>query len=253
MREKYSIVFVFSLLLLTACSRRPEIIETPVPETPSPTVTMTAEPTATPAPETTPTATPQPMPESTPYRPDIDVTSWEYILANADHPIGEYAPELVEVEYGHKFDVRAVDALELFIADCRAAGNSVYLSSAYRSYAEQKYLFERKVAQYGGNEAIAATIVLPPGTSEHQTGLSADITDRYYELKNSSLENTAMFQWMNEHCAEYGFILRYPSDKEDITKVTYEPWHFRYVGVEAATFMKEENLCLEEFLALYEE
>ena len=229
---------LFALLLaLAACSERPEPAATEAP------------PPATETPEPTPTPTPTPTPEPTPYRPDVDVTSWEFILANADHSIGDYAPELVEIEYGHQFDARAADALRAFIGDCRAAGLSVTINSSYRDYYTQKYLYERKVAQYG--EAVAKTIVLPPGTSEHQTGLAADIADQFYSLKDSSLANTATFQWMNEHCAEYGFILRYPADKQDITQVMYEPWHFRYVGVEAATFMKEENLCLEEFLALY--
>jgi LAS superfamily LD-carboxypeptidase LdcB len=108
------------------------------------------------------------------------------------------------------------------------------------------------VEQYGGNEAVAATIVAPPGTSEHQTGLCCDIADQFYSVKDSSLEDTALFKWMNEHCAEYGFILRYPKDKEDVTGIIYEPWHFRYVGVEAAQYMKENNLCLEEFVLLYQ-
>lgn len=105
--------------------------------------------------------------------------------------------------------------------------------------------------QYGSEEEAAA-IVAPPGTSEHQTGLACDITDQYYELKNSSLEDTALFQWMSQHCQEYGFIVRYPKDKEDVTGIIYEPWHFRYVGEEAAAYIMEHGLCLEEFLALYE-
>ena len=70
-------------------------------------------------------------------------------------------------------------------------------------------------------------------------------------MKDSSLENTATYQWMKEHCQEFGFIVRYPNDKQDITKIIYEPWHFRYVGVEAATYIMEKGLCLEEFLELY--
>ena len=98
----------------------------------------------------------------------------------------------------------------------------------------------------------AARWVAVPGTSEHQTGLACDITDQYYEFKDSSLENTALYQWMSQHCQEYGFIVRYPKDKEDVTGIIYEPWHFRYVGVEAATYIMEHGLCLEEFVALYQ-
>ena len=178
--------------------------------------------------------------------PDIDIDSWEYVLVNAEHSIGEYAPELGEFE-GQKLDQRILEPMQSFVAGARAEGLSVFLSSGYRGYEEQQYLFNRKVEQYG--EEQAATIVSRPGTSEHQTGLACDITDEYYELKNESLENTALYQWMSRHCQEYGFIVRYPKDKEEITGIIYEPWHFRYVGVEAATYMVEHNLCLEEFVA----
>ena len=102
-------------------------------------------------------------------------------------------------------------------------------------------------------EELAADEVARPGTSEHQLGLAADITDQYYEYKNESLENTELFKWMSAHCAEYGFIVRYPKDKEDVTGIMYEPWHFRYVGKEAAAYIMEHGLCLEEFVALYAE
>ena len=243
---------LFGLVLffaLGACTVRPTAVEQPVPSE-VPAVIETPAPTPMPTPEPTPTPTPEPTPETTPYRPDVDITSWEYMLANATHDIGNYVPELTDLENGQQFDSRAVEQLQAFIDAARAEGLSVYLSSSYRSYDMQQYLFNRKVAQYG--EAVAATIVAPPGTSEHQTGLGCDITDRYYEYKDSSLENTALFQWMYANCQDYGFILRYPKDKQDITGIIYEPWHFRYVGVEAAKFIMEEGLCLEEFLALYE-
>lgn len=207
--------------------------------------------TPSPTAETTPTPEPTPSPTPTgPYsdKPDIDITSWEYLLANAKNPIGDYAPELGTLE-GQKFDKRIIDAMTDFVAAARAQGLSVCLSSGYRSYDEQNYLYQRKVAQYG--EASAAKIVAPPGTSEHQTGLACDITDKYYEFKDSSLENTALYQWMSQHCQEYGFIVRYPKDKEDVTGIVYEPWHFRYVGTDAAKYIMEKGLCLEEFVALY--
>ena len=91
-----------------------------------------------------------------------------------------------------------------------------------------------------------------PGTSEHQTGLCCDITDRYYEMKDRSLENTELYQWMSAHCQEYGFIVRFPDGKEDVTGIIYEPWHFRYVGKEAAAYIMEHDLTLEEFLELYQ-
>lgn len=203
--------------------------------------------TPSPSPSTV-TETPKPT-ERTDGLPNIDINSWEYRLVNADHSIGEYAPVLADVE-GQKLDQRIAEPMQEFVAAARAQGLSVYLSSGYRSYYEQEYLFNRKAQQYGIDEA--SKIVSLPGTSEHQTGLACDITDQYYDLKTESLEETALYQWMSKHCYEYGFIVRYPKDKEEITGIIYEPWHFRYVGKEAAKYMYDNNLCLEEFVALYE-
>ena len=185
-----------------------------------------------------------------PYRdrPDIDPDDWMYILANPWNDIGDYTPELASLE-GQQFDVRIVDDMQAMAEAARNEGLSVVLSSGYRSFETQTYLYNRKVSQYG--EAVAQTIVAKPGTSEHQTGLCCDITDRYYEMKDASLENTPMYRWMSEHCDEFGFIVRFPKGKEDVTGIIYEPWHFRYVGVEAATYIMEHDLTLEEFLALY--
>ena len=198
------------------------------------------------------TAAPTPTPEPDNGLPKVNTGSWELTLVNARNSIGEAVPEdLAELEGGRYFDARAVDALKEFIAGARAEGLSVCLSSAYRSYNEQVYLFNRKVSQCGGDEAAAARIVNRPGTSEHQLGLCADITDKFYEVKTRDLEKTALYQWMYAHCQDYGFILRYPADKQDITGVMYEPWHFRYVGKEAAAYIMGNGLCLEEFLDLY--
>lgn len=237
-------VFVFFILLigtdkLGLSQRRPALPSTP---TPPPTVEPTTAPTPSPSPE--------PTPEPTPDYPAIDVSSWEFMLANSTHDIGDYVPETVYIENEQKFDVRAADALREFIKAARDQGLSLYLSSAYRDYNTQKYLYDVKVSEYG--EEIAKTIVAPPGTSEHQLGLAADMTDKYYRYKDESLEDTELFKWMSANCAQYGFIVRYPKDKTDITGTMYEPWHFRYVGVEAAEYIMERGLCLEEFLELYE-
>ena len=207
-------------------------------------------PSPTPSPSPEPDSTPTPEPDN--GLPKVNTGSWELTLVNAQNSIGEAVPEdLAELESGRYFDARAVDALKDFIAGARAEGLSVCLSSAYRSYNEQTYLFNRKVSQCGGDEAAAARIVNRPGTSEHQLGLCADITDKFYEVKTKELEKTALYQWMYAHCQDYGFILRYPADKQDITGVMYEPWHFRYVGKEAAAYIMGNGLCLEEFLDLY--
>jgi len=208
--------------------------------------------------------TPTPV-EQNPGLPAIDINSWEYVLVNAKNPLSaDFAPpQIVNVSESQcPVDARIQPYLEAFLQGCRDAGLPVYLSSGYRSYAEQNSLFERKLGQ-GYTYESASTIVAPPGTSEHQTGLACDITDVYRESKSwENLEPTATFQWLNEHCAEYGFVLRYPKDKsglaydgsalQTVTGIIYEPWHFRYVGNEAAKYMKENNLCLEEFVALYQ-
>ena len=188
---------------------------------------------------------------SDPYRdrPDIDPDDWMYILANPWNDIGDYTPELETLE-GQQFDERIIGPMQEMADAARAKGLHVFLSSGYRSYETQTYLYNRKVSQYG--EAVAQTIVAKPGTSEHQTGLCCDITDQYYEMKDASLENTQMYKWMSQHCDEYGFIVRFPKGKEDITGIIYEPWHFRYVGKEAAAYIMEHDLTLEEFLELYQ-
>lgn len=186
--------------------------------------------------------------------PQVDLDSWELMLVNADNPLPEdYAP--TEIAYVGDSqcpqDSRIAQALEDFAQGARDQGLPVYLSSGYRTYSEQQGLFRNMVNREGSEEA-AAKIVSRPGTSEHQTGLACDITDIYRELKTHDLENTETYRWMKEHCHEYGFIVRYPEDKSDITGVIYEPWHFRYVGMEAAEYIMKNGLCLEEFLALYQ-
>ena len=129
------------------------------------------------------------------------------------------------------------------LADCRAAGNDCYLNSAYRTHKQQIQILELRTQEYEDKgmtheeayEESLKTVALP-GTSEHELGLSTDLVGKEAN------------EWLAIHCWEYGFILRYPADKEDITGITNEPWHFRYVGVEVAMDMKDTGLCLEEYL-----
>lgn len=236
-----------------------------------------AAPAETQAPEATPEPTPTPEPTvdpnspegraaamGLPAPPDIDITSWEFLMANPDHSIAEYEPPLMHYETksmpaniqsnqwgdGLRIDERIEEPFTEFITAAADQGLNVYLSSAYRSFSDQQANFNRKLNE-GYSEEAAKKIVAVPGTSEHQTGLAADITDKYYELKGSSLENTELYKWMSAHCAEYGFIVRYPKDKQDITQIIYEPWHFRYVGNEAAEYIMENHICFEEFYYLY--
>ena len=159
------------------------------------------------------------------------------------------------------FDARAATALEEMLADAEAAGNKLYLVSGYRSVARQKALFERKVTSFVEEglpreqaEKNAAQWVARPGTSEHNLGLAADIVSADWYSNHSDLtadfEQTPQFAWLKAHCAEYGFILRYPQGKESITGVTYEPWHYRYVGREAAQIIMQRGITLEEYKEL---
>lgn len=100
-------------------------------------------------------------------------------------------------------------------------------------------------------ETAAARVAAPPGTSDHQTGLGADVVDQYYDSLSVDKVNARFLSWLADNCADYGFVIRYPSDKVSITGRN-EPWHVRYVGETAAKFMTEHNLCLEEFVALYQ-
>ena len=185
------------------------------------------------------------------FTPDgIQVT-----LVNPWHAINEdYAVELANVR-GHQVDVRCAEALELMLKDCEKAGNQPRICSAYRTYEKQETLYKRKVQSlmaqgHKEEEAkkLAGTEVAVPGTSEHQLGLAVDIVDASNWNLDETQAKTPSQLWLMEHCWEYGFILRYPNEKSVITGIIYEPWHYRYVGVEIAMALKDSGLCLEEYL-----
>ena len=139
--------------------------------------------------------------------------------------------------------------------DCRAAGLSPYICSSYRTWEKQNRLFEENVRSlmaqgYSEEEARTETAknIAIPGTSEHQLGLAVDIVDKNYQILDETQEDTAVQKWLMENSWRYGFILRYPTDKSDITGIVYEPWHYRYVGKEAAEAIYNEGICLEEYL-----
>lgn len=185
-----------------------------------------------------------------------DPADWRLCLVNPWHPLPEgYQPQLTQVENGHQVDSRCAADLEAMLADCRAAGHTPLLCSSYRTQEKQTQLYNNLVQKQmaRGNSrseamAKAAKEVAVPGTSEHQLGLAVDIVDTQNQVLNRAQEDTAVQQWLMEHCWEYGFILRYPEDKSEITGIIYEPWHYRYVGVETAKVIHEQGLCLEEYL-----
>jgi D-alanyl-D-alanine carboxypeptidase len=185
---------------------------------------------------------------------------WQLCLVNAENPLpDDYDPDPIDIGDGMQFNRAAADSLLDMLHDGQAAGYHLTLCSAYRSIDRQRELYNLQVSRQrdagkslAQAQADAVHIVAYPGTSEHATGLAADIVTQEYLAQYSSLtsgfEQTDAFVWLREHCAEYGFVLRYPSDKTEITGIIYEPWHFRFVGQEAAEEMTKSNLCLEEYL-----
>ena len=136
-----------------------------------------------------------------------------------------------------------------------ADGVTVWMQSGYRSIKYQTSLYERKTKYYldkGYDNATAkekaAAVVNPPGYSEHNCGLAADLNSPEHTGLDEGFEKTAAFRWLCEHAGDYGFILRYPKDAEDKTEIIYEPWHWRYVGVENAAKINASGLCFEEYI-----
>lgn len=182
-------------------------------------------------------------------------SDWRLRIPNIDSPIeDDEIPELSTIESGGsgKFylDSRAADDFDAMMAAAKKDGMNLYVSSSYRTPAYQKNLFEKRVKAAMANgesraeaENTVAKETARPGTSDHMLGLAVDFNG----VKNA-FKDTKEYDWLIEHCAEYGFILRYPEDKVDITKVSYEPWHYRYVGKEHAAVIMEKKICLEEYV-----
>lgn len=183
---------------------------------------------------------------------------WKLRIVSEAQPLPEdFTVETEEAENCYLFDARAAQALRDFLAAGRAAGMDLEVASAWRDWTTQETLFEDKVNRVMSEtglereqaEEIAADEVARPGTSEHQLGLAVDIISNDYPWLDEGWADTAEAAWLEEHCAEYGFILRYPPDKSELTGIIWEPWHFRYVGKEAAVYIMENGLCLEEYAA----
>ena len=190
-----------------------------------------------------------------PLSPEIIANREGYItLTNRAALLSEdYAPEdLVKVTLKRvvqgELRKAAHDALgELFQA-AQAEGHTLYVKSAYRSYKTQKTMYFTRLEKQGRDDGWVAY----PGSSDHQTGLGADILNYEWTKKEGMNEKFAQAeeaQWMYEHCQEFGFVLRYMEDKEESTGINFEPWHFRYVGEETAQYIMAQHLSLEEFTA----
>lgn len=178
--------------------------------------------------------------------------AWLLMLVNRDHPIPEdyVVGDLVELRGGQKVDRRIYPDLQEMFDAARAEGVYPIVGSGFRTREKQQSLMDNKIASYreqgyDSTEAVelAEAWVAVPGTSEHEVGICADIN------ATSGSTSDEVYQWLAENAWKYGFILRYPEDKTDVTKTIHEPWHYRYVGREAAAEIQASGLCLEEYLA----
>lgn len=185
---------------------------------------------------------------------------WYLRLVNAKNSLDkDNLPEINTVSVNgsdYMVDERIIDDLEEMLSDAQSAGRNPVVCSAYRSWDTQAMLFENKISRVTQStgltgeaaETEAATVVARPGTSEHQLGLAVDITASDYMNLDEGQMETEDQQWLMENCWKYGFILRYPVDKTDITGIIFEPWHYRYVGKQAAKEITEQGITLEEYL-----
>ena len=178
-----------------------------------------------------------PLPEDYDYEGNLTTIPTNYIngmLNQIDKDVWNYMKAMIDAQRETQTDSK----------------NWLYVRSPYRSYATQKMLFTNQINRNlnaglssGEAETKAATVVTRPGRSEHNTGFSAD-----FNIAEDSFESTPMFTWMQEHAAEYGFVLRFPKDKQDKTGIVYESWHYRFVGINTAKEMNRLNMCLEEYV-----
>lgn len=190
----------------------------------------------------------------------VDPTDWKLLLVNPWNELPDgFSVELTQLQNGHAVDSRAYPDLQDMMDDMRAEGLSPLICSSYRTTEKQQTLYSNQVNAYLAQgypqqkaEEEAGKWVAVPNTSEHQTGLAVDIVDISYQILDEKQEDTAVQKWLMENSWKYGYILRYPNEKSEITGIYYEPWHYRYVGKDAAEEIYEQGICLEEYLGVLE-
>lgn len=181
---------------------------------------------------------------------------WNLILVNADNPIPEdYMVQVVEISDGILVDARIEKKLSKMMDAAKENGVNLKIVSGYRTKEQQEKIYQDEIGlflQEGYEQVVAEKLakqwVAVPGTSEHETGLAVDINP---DEQNTDRDNA--YSWLAQNAAQYGFVRRYPKDKELITGIVNEPWHYRYVGKENAIKMVNKNLCLEEYKKTKEE
>jgi len=185
-----------------------------------------------------------------------ELDMWYLYYVDFDNRMPEnYVPPVVKINTkytrnsGFEFDSRCVDQLRRLLNDANNSGVDLFVYSPYRTYASQKTIYNNRVNEIKNKgksqaeaEIEAAKRIMPPGCSEHNLGLALD-----FNIASDSFTGTKPCKWLMEHAADYGFIMSYPKDKVHLTKVDYESWHYRYVGVDHAKRMKAKNMCLLEY------
>lgn len=189
----------------------------------------------------------------------VDTTAWNLILINNNNPMAEgFEPETVMIDnVGHMFDTRAAEKLTRMIEACNAVeGQSLAVASAYRGPKTQDGKYDDLAAAFAAEgmstqeaDTEARKIDPPYGYSDHQSGLAVDFVNADSAVAAGNFSETAEAAWLRVNAADYGFILRFPQNKEAITGITFQPYHYRHVGVEEAKAISEAGICLEEYLA----
>ena len=185
----------------------------------------------------------------------LDANFGNLLLVNGENPLPDdydanVRADLVEIdaEYRNNNYVTQIHKdvypyITAMVANAQKDGVDLRVWSPFRSYAIQKDLFDKQVARVGGDEEKAATVVARPGTSEHNTGLCAD-----FNMASDTFESTEMYRWMKENAEDYGFIMRYSEEKQNLTGVIHESWHWRFVGIKHAKEINKLGMCLEEYV-----
>lgn len=181
-----------------------------------------------------------------------EIDDWRLVLVNYENELpSDFSPELAYIDRTRQIDKRVKDELTQMLIDMKKANiDDVWVQSAYRSVEYQEKIYNEKIEEYislGESreraEILTLKVINKPGTSDHNLGLAID-----FNYVDYNFDKTSAYDWLTKNAENYGFILRYRKDKENITKVNYEPWHWRYVGVENAKKMNELNMCLEEYV-----
>ncbi len=258
MNLKRGLALVLSLILCVAAAGCGKGSETTTTTTTTTTVTTTTAAVTTTTANAAAAAPTKTTAVASAYK-SLDATYERLLLVNATHPIpSDFPVDLVKVDKQYlngslnQVDRGIYEYLLALLADAKAQGVKLYVRSPYRSYATQTYLFNNKVnklikAGTPADEApaAAARAVARPGTSEHQTGLAID-----FNVASSAFEKSPGFDWLKANAENYGFILRYPKDKTEVTGIMYEAWHWRFVGINAAKEMNRLGVTLEEYVEM---